>query len=527
MKWIVTLLLLAAFAAHAQLYVSQNVYLGEQLPPSSSGTSLWSGWATNGVVEYWPMNENSAGFLSSNNATCVGLPLDMPTPMWTNCVTYAAAVVTNYDAYIFNRPVNLQSNFTIIVSACDLPIGSAQQLIIDSVTYGGSFIGSGGLLLESGDFSSGYFFDEPWSGNPGYIGIINQPTGQVATAFAIVRNANNLTDYVCTNNSFTNPVENPFFFYSSYQGLVTIRGIGSRYTGQSNPGPGTTLAGISISSNALSIGAIQNIWSNSLLAANPNISSALNGNNLLCQSPMPCTNTCKLGIGYIHGAGETNGAPICESGVDYGRGGFFAVALTNGMYVYSSDLGGDGYLQTNTGWANTPCMDGVYDMLNYGETNGGVTKWLLVGCSMGGLAATVALANRSDVVAIYNLFPVESLWDMSTNTFDSDIYTNAISTCYPGATSYSSFTNISWGHDPMLLPVSDWSGKYAAFTFSFGDQTVDCYKNAMAMATNMQAGGAAYVETNFVTGDHAAAQNFTNTPDFLNFLQLVKAHYGL
>lgn len=131
----------------------------------------------------------------------------------------------------------------------------------------------------------------------------------------------------------------------------------------------------------------------------------------------------RMGVLYIHGAGEAAESPFTGSNVNKtGEYAIMAALAAAGYPVLSCDLGVPAAGITNANaWGNPNCLTRIGQAITYlqgaGEYRGAKTgKVLLLGVSMGNCGAVnYAAANPSNVAGIVSIIPVWDVEDIRTN----------------------------------------------------------------------------------------------------------------
>ncbi|MBM4716167.1 hypothetical protein GS551_18575 [Rhodococcus hoagii] len=136
-------------------------------------------------------------------------------------------------------------------------------------------------------------------------------------------------------------------------------------------------------------------------------------------------------------------------------------------------------------WGSAAALTDLTNLHTYINSRWGVSKVILVGASMGGLATALAIPNGA-VPNIRGCIGIDAAFSLS-NMFANSAYTAAIRTAYGIATDDSDYAAKTAGHDPILRPASDFGSVPWRFYVGDGDTTVPPANHGDAMSAKVLA----------------------------------------
>ena len=231
--------------------------------------------------------------------------------------------------------------------------------------------------------------------------------------------------------------------------------------------------------------------------------TSTNGQRVRIFTPEETTSSSNVAIlwQHPHGANE-------QLYPNYFNSWLVNAALRKGWTVAASQMHDDS-------WGNNNATADMLDLYNLLNSRRNITKVVLVGGSMGGVATALALANGS-IPNIKGAYFIDAVLSLSA-LYANPTYTASIQAAYGIAGDGSDYAAKTAGHDPLLLNASAFTAKRLRFSASANDTTVNKANNTDAFRTMI---GTTPTEYGLVTHtQNHLSRTGLSASDFVSFVQ--------
>lgn len=209
---------------------------------------------------------------------------------------------------------------------------------------------------------------------------------------------------------------------------------------------------------------------------------------------------------YARGVGEDQTALTADSL----KSGVITSLLTEGYILAGTNAHG--------GWPTQTAVDDYAALDQYVRANYNVENVCIWSQSMGGLSGLLAVAQgKCKAIGWLGTYPLCSLLAANTGDGGSDFSSNIATAFGITGSGISTYSNLTYGQDPLLLPAMAYAHIPMRLYASSGDTTVGKAANTDAFAA-LCAGTRREAEVVVCSGNHGDASHFQPS-DYLAFFE--------